>query len=341
MVRPSELVLVQLLLTVDIPLIPQPLLPYYDSHLIIFYYVAFLKSFTKAALHLHYSKAYVSKQINELEQAIGILLFHRSTRTIELTPAGESIFEHATLIVQEYQHVQNTIASLQNKAQGLLRITAPPTYTDCILARNLPRFLNHYPQIMLEMNITGQLVNLVDQKIDVAIRLTHEPPPDRIAKKIGTYQEVVCASPEYLKIKGVPLHPKELLNHDCLVYAYDKYPANWPFLIDSEIKPFSMKPKLAVNNSKVLLEAAVNGLGIVRLPSYLVQDSIEQKKLKPVLSNFYPAAIPVCAIYAHSRIIPEKIRVFLTFMQNVHHQLHQNECEGISGTSIGLSSIPC
>ncbi len=288
------------------------------SQLVIFFYVAHFMSFTKAAKHLKCSKAYISKQMSELERAIGTSLFHRSTRIIQLTLAGESIFEHAELIVREVQCAENTIASLQNKAQGLLRLTSPPAYADYILAPNLPHFLNDYPNITVEINSTGQLLNLVDQKIDIAIRLTHEPPLDRVAKRVGEYQMIICASQDYFQRKGELKSPKHLLDHDCLIYSTEKNYRYWPFLIEEQATSIEVKPKLIANNSSVLLKAALEGLGMVRLPSYVVHDAIQNKKLRPVLSDFSPNPIPIYAIYAQSRIIPPKIHVFLEFMQKIH-----------------------
>lgn len=291
------------------------------SQLFIFYYVAHFMSFTKAAKHLNCSKAYISKQMSELEQAIGTSLFHRSTRVIQLTLAGESIFEHAELIIREVQYAENTIASLQSKAQGLLRITSPSAYADNILAPNLPHFLNDYPDITVDMNLTGQLLNLIDQKIDVAIRLTHEPPLDRVAKRMGEYQMIICASQDYFQRKGEPKSPKYLPDHDCLVYSTEKNYRYWPFLIDEQPMSIEIKPKLSANNSSVLLNAALEGLGIARLPNYVVHDAIQNKELKSILSNFYPNPIPIYAIYAQSRVIPPKIHVFLEFLQKIHRTI--------------------
>ena len=289
------------------------------SQLLIFFYVAHFMSFTKTAKHLNCSKAYISKQMNELERVIGTSLFHRSTRKIQLTLAGESMFEHAELIVREVQYAENTIASLQNKAQGLLRITAPSAYADNILAPNLPEFLHKYPEITVDINSTGQLLNLVDQKIDIAIRLTHEPPLDRVAKRIGEYRMVICASKRYIQEKGEPKSPKQLIDHDCLVYSTEKNYRYWSFLIEEQALSVEVEPKLSANNSIVLLKAALGGLGIVRLPNYVVQDAINNQELQLILTNFYPNPIPIYAIYAQSRIIPPKIHVFLKFMREILH----------------------
>src|SRR3990167_1734040 len=122
------------------------------SQFIIFFYIAHYMSFTKAAAHLNCSKAYISKQLSELERSIGTSLLHRNTRMIQLTLAGELMFEHAELIVREFHYAENTIAGLQNKAQGLLRLTAPSAFADYVLAPNIPQFLNDYPNITIDMD---------------------------------------------------------------------------------------------------------------------------------------------------------------------------------------------
>ena len=288
------------------------------SQLIMFFYTAHFRSFTKAATHLGCSKAYVSKQMSELERTMGTPLFHRNTRMVRLTLAGESIFEHTALIVHEFQQVENTMASLQNKAQGLLRITSPAGYADCLLAPNLPQFFNDYPNITLEMNFTGQVLNLVDQKIDLAIRLTHEPPLERVAKRLGDYGMIICASPQYLKKHTEPRTPQQLTDKECLIYSTEKNARHWPFLVEKQLIAIDVKSKLSANSSNVLLEAALQGIGIARLPSYVVAKAIQNKELVPILTDFYPIPIPIYAIYAQSRIISPKIHVFLEFMQTIH-----------------------
>lgn len=290
------------------------------TQLVILYYVAYFMSFTKAAKQLNCSKAYISKQVSELERTIGSALFYRNTRTIRLTLAGESLFEHAALIVREYQSVENTIASLQHKAQGVLRLTAPSAYADCILAPHLPLFLAQYPKITLEMNFTGQLLNLVDQKIDVAIRLTHEPPLDRVAKRIGDYQQVICAAPGYLQKNHEIKTPKQLSELECLTYSPDKNSQHWPFVVDGQAITVNVHSKIATNSSEVLLKAVIAGLGIARLPSYVADEAIKQQLLQPILNEFYPIPIPIYAIYAQSRIIPPQIHAFIEFIHGIHQK---------------------
>lgn len=287
------------------------------AQLAIFYYVVDFMSVTKAAKHLGCSKAHVSKQLSELERALGSPLLHRNVRAMRLTFAGEALLEHAKLMVRECQHAENTMAGLQDKAQGVLRVTAPSAYAECRLAPNLPNFLDQYPDIRLDMDFTGQLVNLVEKKIDVAIRLTHEPPVDRVAKRIGDYQMRVCASPDYLHRHGQPKTPLHLADHECLVYSTEKNSNQWPFVMAESAIRVGVKARITANNSQVLLHAVRSGMGIARLPDYVVRDAMEQEQLQPVLADFYPPPIPIYAIYAQGRVVPPKIRAFVEFLHNL------------------------
>lgn len=286
--------------------------------LMIFYFVVEHMSFSKAAEELNCSKAHVSKQINELERTVGAPLLQRNTRSLALTFAGETLFEHARSMVAEFRAAKSSIATLQTRASGLLRITAPTAYADYLLAESLARFLKKYPEITLEMNLTGALLNLVEENIDLAIRLTHEPPLDRVAKRVGSYQMIVCGSSNYFKQKGHPEKPIHLVGHDCLVYSTEKYSSQWPFLIDEQLTRINLKAKITANSSLALLTAAINGIGIARLPDYVVREALKNRQLESILTPYYPPPIPIYAIYAQARIIPPKIRAFIEFLSELH-----------------------
>jgi DNA-binding transcriptional LysR family regulator len=182
----------------------------YYLQLLSFYYVAKLMSFTKAAAYLKCSKAHVSKQITNLERFVGTPLLNRNTRMVKLTSAGEVIFQHAQQIVNELQSVDGTIHSLQNKIQGRLRITSPKAYADYFLAPNLHNFLNQYPDLSLEMYHTDEYLDFIKEKIDLAIRITHAPNEDKIAKHVAYDRTVLCASNTYLQRHGIPKTPDKL-----------------------------------------------------------------------------------------------------------------------------------
>lgn len=145
--------------------------------------------------------------------------------------------------------------------EGILRITSPSAFADHMLAPNLPRFFKDYPDVKLEMNLTGKLLNLVEEKIDIAIRLNHEPPQDRVAKRIGDYQMIICASKAYLNENGAPKTPKELTSYPCLIYSTEQQSMEWPFYVQSEAIRARVNPALTANAALVLLNAAIEGLG--------------------------------------------------------------------------------
>ncbi|HSW75475.1 MAG TPA: LysR substrate-binding domain-containing protein [Candidatus Saccharimonadales bacterium] len=288
------------------------------SQLVIFYYVVDFMSFTKAAKYLNCSKAHASKQITELETLVGSPLLHRNTRAIKLTFAGEALFKHAQSIVHEIQFVENTVQSLQKKAQGILRITSPNGYADYLLAPNLSRFLNQYPDISLEMKHCGDLLDLVKEKIDVAIRITHEPPLDKVAKRLGFDRMVICASKKYLDMHGQPKIPQELHKHSCLVYSSERSVDCWPFYDEDKLVTIAVKSRVFSNSIAVLLNAALSGQGIARLPQFVVAEHIKNDELTVILPKYASPDTPVYAIFTQSRIIPPKIHAFIKFLEELH-----------------------
>ncbi len=292
------------------------------SDLVIFYYVIDFMSFTKAAKHLHCSKAHVSKRVADLERTVGTPLLYRNTRTLRLTHEGESLFEHAQLIIQELQFAQNTIHSLQQKAAGTLRITSPQGYAEFMLAPHIPQFLRDYPEIRLEMNHCGTYLDLIKEKIDIAIRITHEPPIDKIAKRLGTDHMVLCASNNYLEKYGEPSLPSQLHDHPCFVYSSEKSRNYWPFYMNEELIKVIVKPNLISNNIQILLKATLKGCGIARLPQFSIEKQLKSKELIPLLINYNRFETPIYAIYSQSRIIPPKIKVFIKFLEGIHGKVN-------------------
>lgn len=288
------------------------------TQLLIFYYVAEFMSFTKAAIHLHCSKAHVSKQITDLERSVGSALFHRNTRSIKLSFAGEALFKHAQSIVHELLFAENTVNALQSKAEGTLRITSPKGYADYLLAPNVCRFLEKYPDISLEMNHGGEQLDLVKEKIDVAIRITHEPSLDKVAKRLGSDRMVICCSKQYSEKYGHPKTPQQLCDHQCLVYSSERSVNHWPFYDGDRLITTTVKSRIFSNSVAVLLEAVLNGQGIARLPQFVVNEALNNGKLCALLTNFYPPDTPIYAIFAQSRVVPPKIHAFVQFLEDIH-----------------------
>jgi DNA-binding transcriptional LysR family regulator len=283
----------------------------------LFYHVCLHKSFTKAANNLNFSKAHVSQQISKLERDVGLKLLHRTTRTLDLTTAGLVIFEHAKIIIAEKEDTNASLAALQKKAQGNLNITCPNAFAECFLAKALPQFMNAYPDITISLRLSSLLFDLEKEKIDVAIRLTHEPPLDFVAKHLGFYQLGIYTSPAYLSQNGAPKKIEELSQHACLICATVVNSQSWPFWIEDREIEIPINPVLQADNHHVILQAMLNGMGITRLPSYLVDDLIQKELVVPLFKSILPSPIPIYAIYPHTRLMPTKLRVFLSFLQNL------------------------
>jgi DNA-binding transcriptional LysR family regulator len=289
----------------------------YYLQLISFYYVAEFMSFTKTADYLKCSKAHISKQISALERQVGTALFNRNTRIVKLTPAGDALFLHANQIVHELQSVESTVHALQKKIQGSLRITTPRAYADHFLSPHLHHFLNQYPEISLEMQHTSEYLDFVKDRIDLAIRITHSPSLDKIAKPIGVDRTICCASTVYLQKNKAPGSPKQISQHPCLVYNLGAS-RQWNFLIKNEKTSVPISVRLASNNPQVILSATLNHLGIANLPLFVVQKYLDTGELSLVLPNFYLPDIPIYAMYQTSRIISPKIHAFIQFLEKVH-----------------------
>lgn len=296
-----------------------------SSSLISLYYVAEFLSFTKAADYLKCSKSHISKQIACLERQVGSALFNRNARILNLTPSGEVIFQHARQLVRDINEVEHAIHALQQKAEGRLRITTPQGYADYILTPHLHRFLEQYPKITLEMKHTSEYVDLLKEKMDVAIRITHEPPLDKVAKHLGYDRSILCASNAYLEQYGAPKTPEALHHHWGLAYSSVSHEKPWAFLVKNETVHISIKIKISSNSFKLILKSAIDGLGIAKLPQFIAQEHINNGALRAVLSDFYTNDVPIYAIFNQSRIIPPKTHAFIQFLLEVHKNMALNQ----------------
>lgn len=286
------------------------------SQLTLFYSVVQLGSFSRAAEQLAYSKSYVSQQIKALEQQTGLQLIERNTRNMSLTLAGEQLFAHSKKLVAELENASATLANLRAKPAGRLRITAPRAYSEYRLSPLLPQFLEAHPDVHIELITTDATLDLIQDKIDIAIRLSHTPPEDRIAKRLSNYGFQLCAAPSYLNQHGEPAKPSELSQHKALVYNLGPSSRRWTFDVDGTETTIEVPVTLASDNSAVLLESALAGQGIVKLPDYVVANAIKEGKLKCVLSAFYPSKIPIYLIYAKKAKAFPSIQAFIEFIQS-------------------------
>ncbi|RJF99462.1 LysR family transcriptional regulator [Noviherbaspirillum saxi] len=271
------------------------------------------RSFSAAAQQLKTSKSLVSKQVSNLESALGVRLLNRTTRRMSLTEIGSAYYEHCARIAQEIDAAAETVTQLQVEPRGVLRITSPVIFASLHLAPALQTFLKRYDEVEVELNATDRPVDIVEEGYDLAIRISDNPPANMIARRIAPVRWVTCASPEYLERHGTPRTPQELAQHQCLVYqGIPALRSGWRYQTGSKEISLSVNGKCRVNNSEVLLQLALDGLGIVLFPTYILGHHLKSGRLKEILPDSVANPdMSMYAVYMPNRYMQPKVRAFI------------------------------
>jgi DNA-binding transcriptional LysR family regulator len=271
------------------------------------------KSFSAAALALATSKSLVSKQIGNLERALGVRLLNRTTRRMSLTEIGAAYYEHCARIVQEIDAATQTVTQLQAEPRGVLRLTSPVIFASLHLAPAIHSFLTRYEQVEIELNATDRVVDIVEEGYDLAIRITDHPAPNMVARAIAPVRWVTCASPEYLARCGTPRTPQELARHQCLMFhGIPALRSGWRYMAGNKEVSVPARGKCRVNNSEVLLQLALDGAGIVLFPTYILGQHLKSGRLVEILPD--SVANPDMSLYVTylpNRYMQPKVRAFI------------------------------
>ena len=272
-------------------------------------------SFTAAANKLGISKSVVSKKISLLEAHLGVQLLHRTTRCLNLTPAGEIFSSYAQRIMSDVREAELSVLPQQSEAQGRLRISVPESLAISLLPEVLLSFQQKFPKIELDVSVSGRWVDLIEEGIDVALRIGELENSTLITKLLMPCHFHVCASPEYLKKHGKPQHPNELKAHNCFIYSQIPNSDNWLFK-DDQGQNISIKVNgnLRSDAGNILMNAALNGNGIFIGPSFMVASALDDGKLETVLDQYASTVTGLHALYPRSTFIPLKVRAFVDFI---------------------------
>ena len=272
-------------------------------------------SFTAAAQALGISKPVVSKQVSLLEQHLGVQLLQRTTRRLHLTQAGEVFASYSVRIMSEIQEAEQSVSLLQSQPQGRLRISAPESLAMSLLPEVLPHFQETHPKLELNVRITGRFVDLVEEGIDVALRVGSLNDSSLVARKLMPCSFHVCASPDYLNRHGRPSHPDDLTRHNCLIYSQGQNPETW-FFRDGMGKSFNTKVKgnLRSDTGSLLMNAALSGSGMFMAPTFMVSSVLEQGRLETVLDDYIPKETGLYAVYPYTKLVSKKVRVFVDYL---------------------------
>lgn len=277
--------------------------------------VAETGSFSAAARALNLSKSLVSRQVSALEAELGSRLIARTTRSLTLTEAGRSYYDQVARILTQMEEADLSVSQLQATPRGKLRVSAPVSFSMLRLAPALPDFLALYPEIEVDIVLNDRRVDLLADGFDLAIRIGKLADSSLIARKLSDIKRYVCASPDYLALRGTPKVPADLKRHDCLCYSNVDLMTEWRFT-DLDGRPLSVevKGRVHANNGDLLRAAALRGLGFLELPDFLVASDVEKGDLVSVLEPYIRQDSAVYAVYPHARYLPPKIRVFVDFL---------------------------
>jgi DNA-binding transcriptional LysR family regulator len=271
-------------------------------------------SFSEAAREMHLSRSAVSKYIIDLEHALGVQLLNRTTRSASPTENGRLYYERCTAILSEIEEADLAVSHLQAAPRGLLRINAPMSFGTLHLGRAIAEFMERYPELQIELTLSDQQLDTVQEGFDVTIRIADLSTTSLIARKIVPARRVVCASPGYLQRREVPLHPKDLRDHDCLSYGHLATGTQWKLSGKDGDHWLQVPWKLCTNNAEVLRDAAVSGRGIALLPTFIAGPDLRSGRLKAILASYRAPELSVCALYPPTRHLSMKVRIFIDFL---------------------------
>lgn len=301
---------------------PHPVPAFADVHLLTV--LGETRSYTQAARRLGISKASASSRLAELERAAGVPLVRRTTRSVVLTQAGQQLAEETRAAFERITQSFAGVRDLAGSPRGLLRVTAPVALGRQHVAPSLPAFLRQYPEIRLELDLGDRLANLPQEGFDLAIRHTQAPPETHVAWQLCPTRSLLVASADYLRRHGRPAHPSELARHACLPYLRDTAGQSWSFERGSgrraERVVVAVDGPLRANNSEVLREAVLGGLGIGLLPDFSAAAHLGARQLVPVLPDWRPLGFFGDGIYAirpWSAQVPRAVQCFVAHLKAV------------------------
>ena len=271
-------------------------------------------SFTAAAGKLGVTKSAISRRVSDLEEELGVRLLQRTTRTLSLTEAGERYLEYARRALQEAEAAEDAATALQDSPRGRLRIGSPMSFGRLFVARAIPTFLARYSDVAVDVTMDDRVLDLVSGGFDLAIRIGNLAESSLIARKLAPSRQVLCASPAYLARREPLQAPHDLLEHDCLRYAYFSQGNEWALIRGDEHHEIRVSGRYQVNNSEALREAAVQGTGIARIPLFIVADDLRAGRLRRVLPDYEMPAQHIYAVWPERAYMPQKVRVFLDFL---------------------------
>jgi DNA-binding transcriptional LysR family regulator len=271
-------------------------------------------SFVKAADARNTSKAVISKHVQGLEQRLGARLLNRTTRRQSLTDAGRAYYERARQILEALENADASVTSAASNPGGTLRVTAPLTFGLLCLAPLWSAFMARYPDVRLDITLSDRIVDLVDEGLDVAVRIARLPDSSLVSRKLASTRMVMCASPAYIATHGAPKTLAEVAHHRVLAYTLLSTGDTWRFERARVAHQVTTTPILRSNNGDTCRAAALAGCGIILQPSFMIANDLARGDLVELLPSYRGVELGIYAMYPTRKFLPAKVRVLVRFL---------------------------
>jgi DNA-binding transcriptional LysR family regulator len=285
----------------------------------IFVRVVELGSLSAAGRDMRLSAAVVSNRIARLEKDVGTRLLNRTTRHVSLTEEGSSYYDHCVVILNELEQAESAITSVNAEPRGPIKVTAPTVFGRLHVAPHVPRFLERHPQMQVRLHLTDALVDLVQERVDLAIRIAELTDSTSIVRTLAPNRRLIVASPDYLQKHPAPKEPEDLLDHNCLLL---RFPGSKQFrwTLQGREGPVTLRVSgnMDSNSGEALRDWCLAGQGLALKSLWEIIDDLNEGRLVPVLTEFPPPSHAIYAMYPHSQHVPPRVRAFIDFLAETY-----------------------
>ncbi len=279
----------------------------------VFVAVAETGGFAAAGRTLGLSAPSVTRVVAGLEERLGTRLFTRTTRSLALSESGAGLLDGARRLITEAGELEQQAVGSLIEPRGHLSVSASVTFGRSVMAPVLRGFLDAFPQVTLHAVLLDRLVNLVEEGIDIAVRIGDLPDSSHVARRVGTVRRMLVASPHYLDRCGAPNRPAELSGHAMIAFTGLMPHREWRYVDDGRVRRIALSPRMEINDAVAAIDAARHDQGITIALSYMIADDLADGRLVPVLEAFTPPPAPVHLVHAHGRLVAPKVRAFLDY----------------------------
>ncbi|MGB0867220.1 MAG: LysR family transcriptional regulator [Granulosicoccaceae bacterium] len=270
-------------------------------------------SFSSVAVEMASSQATVSKRIARLEQHLGTQLLIRHSRGQYLTDAGKSYYVRALCLLEALEEAENEVRSQNYSPTGLIRVTMPTTFGRLVVLPLMDEFYQRYPQLSVQFVLHDRVLGLLTEGLDLAIRAGELQDSTLNARRLGVGRYCLVASKAYIKKYGCPQQPKDIVEHECLLYSLSQNSRRWSFQMEGKQVDVPVKARFYADSSDFLLDAVTRGLGIAVLPNWVAHDGLASGQLVRLLDEYVQTPIPITALYSEQQHLPQRVRVMIDY----------------------------